>query len=76
MVVHEQEREESVRMSFRALEEQVKELPLVKIHRSYLVSAAAVVSFQTETVQLSNGEHLPLSKHRKEEAKKEYVQYL
>lgn len=76
VVVHEREREESVRMSFRALEEQVKELPFVKIHRSYLVSAAAVVSFQTETVQLSNGEHLPLSKYRKEEAKKEYVQYL
>lgn len=76
VVVHEQEREESVRMSFRALEEQVKELPFVKIHRSYLVSAAAVVSFQTETVQLNNGEKLPLSKYRKEEAKKEYVQYL
>ena len=76
VVVHEREREESVRMSFRALEEQVKELPFVKIHRSYLVAVSAVASFQSEEVQLINGASLPLSKYRKEEAKKEYVRYL
>ncbi len=53
--------------------EDLRDREFFLIHRSYLINMKKIVQYNSQQVILENGEKLPISKHRYNEFRKEYI---
>ncbi len=74
-VIHTKEGASSVRIKFMNLEEMLIEYNFIKIHRSFLVNADEVSQIKKESVLLTTGEELPLSRSLREQVKQEFLNH-
>lgn len=65
-----------IRETMYNVEEQLKEHYFIRIHQGYLVNAKYIRKFTKNECILVDGEKLPVSRHRKEAARKRYMDYI
>ncbi|MDE6727939.1 MAG: LytTR family transcriptional regulator DNA-binding domain-containing protein, partial [Oscillospiraceae bacterium] len=63
-------KEERVYGTMQELEERLKKMGFIRIHKSYLVNFRYFYSLESKSVTLTNGEELPISRNRILEVKK------
>lgn len=56
-------------------EQQLQPYGFLRIHKGYLVNCSAVFCIRKESVELVNGELLPLSRHRSADVTAQFLQY-
>ena len=65
---------QNVRTQMGSLEEKLREHGFIRIHKGYLVNYLYIRSIGTDEVLLTTGSSLPMSKKRKEEIMKQYLE--
>lgn len=65
-----------IRSSLSELERRLEPAGFIRIHRSYLVSGRYIRSVRKRTVELDNGQELPLSRYKAEKAARKFREYL
>lgn len=72
-----QEREEwDTSLSLRELEGMLLGQGFVRCHQSFLVNCRHVKNFRTSTMDLTNGQSVPVSKHRIKEVRQAFFDYM
>jgi DNA-binding LytR/AlgR family response regulator len=74
-VIHTKGKDSLVRIKFMNLEEILGGSNFIKIHRSFLVNADAVSQIKKDSVLLTTGEELPLSRGLREQVKQEFLSH-
>lgn len=67
--------EERICGTMQEQEERLKDKGFIRIHKSYLVNFRYFYSLERESVRLSSGEELPVSRNRSAEVKKRFHEY-
>ena len=77
-ILHFEDSSEEHRMYSRMeiLEEELKPLGFIRIHKGYLASARFIRRFDSKAVTLTNGEELPIGRSRHHEAMDAYMKYV
>ncbi len=57
-------------------EKEMKDAPMLRIHRSYLVNMEHIKKLQTQKVELENDEEIPIGRQFSKEAKQIYCEYI
>ena len=65
---------QNVRVQMGSLEEKLREHGFIRIHKGYLVNYLYIRSIGTDEVLLTTGPALPMSKKRKDEIMKQYLE--
>jgi len=65
---------QNVRVQMGSLEEKLREHGFIRIHKGYLVNYLYIRSIGTDEVLLTTGSSLPMSKKRKDEIMKQYLE--
>lgn len=68
-------RDEIIKFKFMDLENALKDLHFIKIHRSYIVNMDFISKITKNSVILTNGEELPISRGSSEELKQQFITY-
>lgn len=70
------EGEMMVHLPFSKVEEILEGEGFIKVHRSYLVNCHYIQSMEAHSVHLQNGAVLPISKYRRDEVQRKYLEYM
>lgn len=62
--------------SIASVEDELSSLGFFRVHRSYLVNMRNIVHFSNDTIELKNGETIPVSKRNYKSFCKEYLKYM
>lgn len=65
-----------LRSSFQAFEELLESTQFIRIHQGYLVNARFIDLIGKCECQLKTNEIIPMSRHRREQVKRQFAQYL
>lgn len=65
-----------IRETMRSIEERLREHYFIRIHQGYLVNARYIQKFEDNDCVLVDGERLPVSRHKKEAVRKQYMDYI
>ncbi len=65
----------TLRSKLMTLETLLKGHNFIKIHRSFLVNMSAITRIQKDSVLLTNGEDLPISRNLRETVKQEFLRH-
>ena len=75
LVIHAQDRSVAYYGKISALEKQLG-VPFYRCHRSYLVNMSHIAGYNGESIRLTNGEQIYLSKERYNDFAQSYLRYL
>ncbi len=64
------------RRSITSVEEELTHLGFFRVHRSYLVNMQNIAHFSNDTIELNNGEKIPVSKRSYKSFCKEYLKFI
>ena len=64
------------RRSIASVEEELTNLGFFRVHRSYLVNMRNIAHFSNDTIELKNGEKIPVSKRNHKSFCKEYLKFM
>ena len=65
-----------VSLSMTELEEMFSDQDFIRCHQSFLVNLHHVQSFSTSSMELTDGRHVPVSKHRIKEVRQAFFEYM
>ncbi len=66
----------SIPYTISALEGELLPYGFLRVHKGFLVNYRYIFTINRQDIQLDNGEHIPVSKHRVQEIRKEYGRLL
>ena len=66
----------SIPYTLSALEKELLPYGFLRVHKGYLVNYHYIFTINRQDIQLDNGEHIPVSKHRVQEIRQEYGRLL
>lgn len=74
-LIHSDNDTTEMRIKLMEVAEQLADYEFIKPHRSYLVNCKYISSIQKNTITLTNGELIPISRNRLENIKSEFIKY-
>ncbi len=74
--VYTEENQFICRRSIASVEDELTPLGFFRVHRSYLVNMKNIARFSSDTVELRNGEKIPVSKRNYKAFCKEYLKFM